>query len=147
MENMELMNVNGNMPGEAMAMFSSFNSDSREDKVKLYNALTNPDRRIADYINTTIGIKDVVMVPVDMVQTIDKEGNPFEDEAPKTRKMMRTIILADDGYSYGATSDGISNSLRMLYQVFGTLHFDEPVKMQVKQVKARRGNVLNLVMV
>lgn len=120
--------------------FSSFSPDDRAGKIKLFNAINSPDHRLSDMINKPILIKDVVLVKVEMTD----EREPGDDTAPEKREGVRTIIIDENGESYSATSNGIFNSIQIISNVFGTLHFDEPLEVMVSQVKVKRGSTLKL---
>lgn len=127
--------------------FVSFVPDTMEAKVTLYNAINTPDERLSSHINKEIALVDVIVCYVrlsDRNDDIDddKEKNPFVEAAP--RYGYRTIIIDDNGISYTATSSGIYNSIQTLRTVFGTLHFDEPLKVVVRQIAVKNGNTLSL---
>lgn len=126
------------------SQFVSFSPDTMEGKVQLYNAINSPDKRLADIINTPIMLRDVIVSKVTLTDRNDKnndEENPF---VSSERVGFRTIIVDADGVSYAATSNGVYNSVATLRAVFGTLHFDEPLKVVVKQVAVKNGNTLTL---
>lgn len=149
--------------------FSSFSPDDKSGKVKLYNAINSPDERLADMINMPIKLRDVVICKVSLTEKVksdnpvskvalaekvksdkpaskemDDDDNPFAANATKGRHGFRVILLADDGKSYTATSTGIYNSVCTLRSVFGTLHFDDPLTVIVKQISTKNGNTLSL---
>lgn len=123
--------------------FMSFAAKTQEDKVNLYNAINVPDYKVSDFINREIMLRDVIIMDVEINRdnSFDR-GNfePFEDK----RKANRVILIDMNGKSYAATSDGISNSVRTLMNVFGTLHFEDGLKVTVRQVNVKRGSLLTL---
>ena len=128
--------------------FISFNPETPAEKVKLFNAINSPDKRLADVINTPITIKDVIVTKVKLSARLndkktDKPGFQPEDEA-KEEDGFRVILLGDDGTSYTATSRGIYNSICNLRAVFGSLHFEEGLKLMVKQISTKNGNTLTI---
>lgn len=137
--------------------FVSFVPDTREAKVILYNAINTPDERLSSHINKEIALVDVIVCYVRLNDRNDdtdddKEKNPFVEAAPRSgyrieaapRYGYRTIIIDENGISYTATSSGIYNSIQTLRTVFGTLHFDEPLKVVVRQIAVKNGNTLSL---
>lgn len=120
--------------------FMSFTPETQEDKRKVYNAINNPEFKVADFINKEIRVKDIIAIGVEL-DSYNGTDNPFNGEK---RKATRTILIDDEGRSYSATSDGIFTSVRTLYSVFGTLHFDDPIVVTVKQVKTKKGTLLTL---
>lgn len=114
--------------------FVSFKVESPADQIKLYNAMNSPQYRVADMINKPISMVDAVLVPCQLVR----------EETGEVYDAIRAIIIDADGNTFAATSTGIVSSLRNIYNVFHTLHFDEPLKVTVQQVTVKRGNTLTL---
>ena len=124
-------------------MYTSFSPDSMEGKKLLYNAINSPDCRIADYINTPITLKDVVVSRVKLASKVDASGDTWAED-DKERDGFRVILIDTDGKSYTATSTGIYNSVGTLRSVFGTLHFEDGMPVVIKQIKTKNGNTLTL---
>ena len=116
-------------------MMVSFQAETVEDKKALYNAINSPDFRIADMINKPINIRDALIMTVAL----------SDDDTGEVREMPRSILIDTEGKTYTAVSSGIASSLRNIFSVFGTLHFDDGLEMTVKQVKKKKGSTLNLV--
>ena len=126
--------------------FCSFAPEGKEGKIKLYNAINNPDHRIADCINKEIAVRDVVIKAVKLTEERNKKpgaGQQWVDEEGD-RDGFRVVLLDMNGESYTATSSGIYNSVATLRAVFGELHFDEGLTVEVNQVKTKNGNTLTL---
>lgn len=124
-------------------LFTSFSPDDMDGKVKLYNAINSPDQRIGDYINTPIVVRDVVVSKVKLAERIDA-NSPNWSADDKERDGFRVILIDMEGKSYTATSTGIYNSVSTLRKVFGTLHFDDGMKVIVKQITTKNGKSLTL---
>lgn len=116
-------------------MMVSFQAETVEDKKALYNAINSPDFRIADMINKPIKIRDALIMTVAL----------SDDDTGEVREMPRSILIDTEGKTYTAVSSGIASSLRNIFSVFGTLHFDDGLEMTVKQVQTKKGSTLNLV--
>lgn len=138
MNELSTLNVNTN------ETYMSFNATTQEEKIKLYNAINVPDYKLSDFINKSISVRDVIIMGVE----INREVNPFDknefDSVDDKRKANRVILIDMDGKSYAATSDGISNAVRTLMNVFGSLHFEDGLNVTVKQVNVKRGSLLTL---
>lgn len=138
MNELSLVNVNTN------ETYMSFNATTQDEKIKLYNAINVPDYKLSDFINKTLILRDVIIMGVE----INREVNPFDkndlDSIDEKRKANRVILIDMEGKSYVATSDGISNAVRTLMNVFGTLHFEDGLSVIVKQVNVKRGSLLTL---
>ena len=138
MNELSLMNVNTN------ETYMSFNATTQDEKIKLYNAINVPDYKLSDFINKTLILRDVIIMGVE----IKLEDSSFDkrdfDSVDEKRKANRVILIDTDGKSYAATSDGISNAVRTLMNVFGSLHFENGLSVTVKQVNVKRGSLLTL---
>lgn len=128
--------------------FASFSPDDMAGKRKLYSAINAPDSRIVDHINQVIRLTDVVISRVEIAEKMVK-NTPFNDDdiGVNKRGAFRVILIDAGGHSYVATSNGIYNSICTLRNVFGTLHFDEPMELMVKQISTKNGNTLTLALV
>lgn len=123
--------------------FTSFSPADMAGKLKLYNAINSPDARLADFINTPIVIRDVVVSKVELVDKVNPAGDNWDSEGT-TRIGFRVVVIDMEDKSYTATSTGIYNSICTMRSIFGTLHFEEGLTAVVKQVKTKNGNSLTL---
>lgn len=126
--------------------FTSFKPDGLEGKKQLFNCINSPDGRLADFINKTINVRDVIVKKVTMTaksQPSQTNAQWAEDDAQE-KEGFRVILIDTGGKSYTATSQGIYNSIATLMSIFGTLHFDDGLPMEVKQVSTKNGNTLTL---
>lgn len=124
--------------------YCSFKPDEFDAKIRLYNAINNPDKRVADCINKDIHLRDVVIKAVKLSEERNRADNWTDVSEAKERDGFRVILIDDEGVSYSATSAGIYNSVATIRSVFGQLHFDDPLTVQVNQVKTKNGNTLTL---
>lgn len=122
-------------------MFASFSPDTMEGKIKLYNAINSPENRIADCINRELVVRDVIVKMVTLAADRSASADNWEDV---DRLGFRVILLDENGVAYTATSSGIYNSVATIKSIFGTLHFEEGLKVMVQQVKTKNGNTLTL---
>lgn len=152
----ELNRVNTN---ETIAIFGdptvgdqyiSFTPETPAEKVRMFNAINSPDARLADFINTPITIKDVIVSKVKLSPRLNKKDGFVDEEEAAPQKEedgFRVIFLDKDGKSYTATSRGIYNSVCNLRSVFGGLHFEDGLQLTVKQVSTKNGNTLTITLV
>ena len=105
--------------------FCSFNPETREEKARLYRAMTNPNHKISDCINQEIQLVDVFVELVEMAN----------DETGEVSRVPRCVLFAADGQTYAATSSGIYNALRRLSMVYGVPHWDEPIPVVIRQLQ------------
>lgn len=52
--------------------------------------------------------------------------------------------MDDNGETYTATSSGVANSIRNIFNIFGTLHFPEGLKVTIEQIRTSNGNTLTM---
>lgn len=101
---------------------------TKSDKIEMFNAMSNPTYKLGDYINSTITIKNISITPVDMINQNDE-----------VVKLPRTVIIAQDGNSYTATSVGIYTSIKNIASVFGEELARGEIKVTIKQKTTRNG--------
>lgn len=117
-------------------MMCSIEDDgTRASKVKIYNAISNAEKQLVDFVNNELLIVDVVAHTVTL---LDQNGVPNE--------CVRTILIDNKGVGYQAVSGGVVSSLQRIFAIVGMPSWrDEPVKIVPKQVKTQNGkSVLTL---
>jgi hypothetical protein len=124
----------GLMEGVNLGSFYSINPQTKEEKVAVFNALNNPDERLADHINNTIDVKDVLVEIVELVQ----------DATGELVKAPRIIMIDDKGKSYQCVSVGVFSALKKLFMLFGTPTWEDPLKIKVKQVSKKEKKMLTI---
>ena len=125
--------------------FCSFQPDTMDGKLRLFNAINNPDKRIGNCINKEIAVKDVIVKAVKLSEDRNKKPSSgvWVDENGE-RNGFRVVLIDVDGVSYTATSNGIYNSISTLRAVFGDLHFDTGLRVEVNQISTKNGSTLTL---
>lgn len=124
----EIVSFEGNA-----SLFVSFDPASREEKVKLLNMISGETEALAEHTNEEIEIVDVAVMPVEL-----------ENDDHTKSVTPRCIIAGANGVNYGATSWGLYKGLQRVYHIFGSLHFDDPLKIKVEMVKTKKGKTFNL---
>ena len=114
--------------------FCSMFATTKEDKAKLYNAMNNPDSRLADCINMQIKAKDLYVEIV----------NCTNEETGEVTACPRIVIIDDEGKSYQAVSIGIYSALKKIIQVYGAPTWADPVTLEVKQITKGQRKMLTL---
>lgn len=118
----------------AKTQFCSLVAESDTDKAKLYNAMNNPDKRIADCINMTIKAKDLYIEVVNCTNTETGEVTPCP----------RIVIIDEKGVAYQAVSVGIYSALKKVVQVYGAPTWEKPIPLMVKQITKGERKMLTL---
>lgn len=124
--------------GGVGANYFSGSVKTPEDKKRLVNAMNNPDKRLADMVNTEIPVKDLYVEQVEMAN----------QETGELQTCPRIVLIDADGVSYGCVSYGVLGSLKKIMAVYGQPTWEEPVV--VKPVFITKGNdrrILSLLLV
>lgn len=118
----------------AQLSFSSLKADTDEEKASLFNAINNPEKRLADCINMKIKAKDLYIEVV----------NCTNEETGEVTACPRIVIIDDKGVSYQAVSLGIYSALKKVIQIFGAPTWEKPISLEVKQVTKGTRKMLTL---
>lgn len=118
----------------AQMSFCSMTATTDEEKGKLFNAMNNPDQRLADHINKVINAKDLYVEIV----------NCTNEETGEITACPRIVIIDEKGVSYQCVSIGIYSALKKVIQVYGAPTWQKPVKLEVKQVTKGTRKMLTL---
>lgn len=119
---------------EQKLSYCSLQAETEADKMILFNAMNNPEHRLADYINNVINVKDVFCEIVDCVNKETGEIN----QAP------RIVLIDDMGEGYACVSLGIFSAVKKLMQVFGNPTWETPLPVKVVQVTKGTNKMLTL---
>lgn len=104
---------------------------TRSSKVKIYNAVNNPEYVLKEHVNEVLEVVDVAAYPVELVA----------EETGEIVNCLRTILITKDGGTYAAVSEGVTNSLGRLFSIIGQPSWtDEPVKMKAKLINSKNNN-------
>ena len=134
MENTSIM-VAKDMPQNLGDLYVSFTPKTDEQKAALYKAMSQPDRRMSDFINTKFRASDLY---IEMVEIADEETG-------EVSQLPRVVIFADDGTTYASISKGIFNAVKRLCAVYGMPHWDKPIPLKIIQTTAKNRKFLNLI--
>lgn len=114
--------------------FSSLVAVTDDEKADMFNAVNNPDKRLADCINMTINAKDLFIEVV----------NCTNEETGEITACPRIVIVDDKKVSYQAVSVGIYSALKKIIQIYGAPTWDKPIKLMVKQITKGNRKMLTL---
>lgn len=111
----------------------TMDTQTREDKVRFYNAVQNPSSKVSDYINKTLTIADVYM-----------EKAEYEGDEGVTQG-VKTVIITPEGEGILANSMGIAKALYGIFDIFGMpAEWGAPMTVMVKQVETPKGRYFKL---
>lgn len=118
---------------EGSSLWFSRELKTLEDKISVYNAVNQADFTIKENVNK----------PIYMVDVVVSIGNQV-DESGEVTDVPRICIFDKDGKTYHAMSWGVYRSICRIRSLFGTLHFDEPLKVVPAETKTKNGFALTL---
>lgn len=120
---------------ERTTTYCSLVPATEDEKLTLYNAMNNPDKRLADCINEKISVKDVF---VEVVKCTNRETG-VKESCP------RIVLIDENGVGYQCVSIGIFSALKKLFGVFGEPStWKNPVTVKVKQISKGERKMLTL---
>lgn len=119
---------------EQKLSYCSLNAETADEQMILFNAMNNPEHRLADYINNIINVKDIFCEIVDCTNKETGEVN----QAP------RIVLIDDMGVGYACVSLGIFSAVKKLMQVFGNPTWETPLPVKVVQVTKGTNKMLTL---
>lgn len=114
---------------ESQGFYSSLALDTRAQKLTMLRAINN-SVPLVDKVGSEVAIADVVMQTVQIAneQTGEIEGS------------VRITIVDPDGNAFHATSKGLAQSLRQVFNLFGEPSWkDDPIKANVLERRGRNG--------
>lgn len=114
---------------EAQGFYTSLSLSSPADKFRMLNIINNSEP-LLEQVGKQIAIKDVVMMTVDVT----------DQQTGEVGGAVRIVLVTPDNVAYHATSKGIVQSLRQLFNLFGEpTTWKNPVKANVLEKKGRGG--------
>lgn len=109
--------------------YCSIATESKEEQVKLYNALESCDALLNDCEGTVINLKDIYCEQKEVV----------DDKTGEVRTKYRTILFDESGKTYATGAYGIFNSIKKIINIWGLpTTWEQPIK--VKVAKKNIGN-------
>ncbi len=127
-------NVRDTLSANNHTAYCSMTPTTMREKAMLFNAMSNPTHKLADYINVTIWVKDVF---VELIELTD-------DLTGETTLAPRIVLIDNGNETFQAVSKGIYNSLSRLIQNFGEPTWDGGLPLRVKQVSKGKNQLLVL---
>lgn len=104
----------------------------REASSKIYNAMNDPEYRVADFINKTIAVENVF---IEIKELANEETGEFET-AP------RVVLIDDKGHAYQSVSKGMYNAVRNACLCFGNPPWEPALLFEIKQKAVKAGSML-----
>lgn len=115
-------------------LYCSRKAETPEEKAVIYNAINNPDVKLADHVNNVIVMRDIIVQSVNVMN--EKTGEPVA--AP------RVTIIDTDGNSYSCVSVGVYNALLNICGIFGRPSWPDGLPVKVRQINRGSNRILTL---
>ena len=116
------------------ASYCSIKADpaDRDAAGRVFNALNNPEHRVADFINKKISVKDVL---VEIAEVVNEDTGEVE-QAP------RVVLIDEKGEAYQSVSVGMFTAVKNAIKVFGAPTWEPPLGIVIKQKAVGKGSML-----
>lgn len=115
---------------QAHSMFTTIEGTDRKSKIAVYNAISAPEKKIAECIGEVISVKDFVI----------HEVTVLDEHTGELTNLLRAVLIDVNNVSYEAVSIGVANSLQRAIALVGKPSADEPITFKIKQKKTRNGD-------
>lgn len=126
------MDVRNAMSASGSASYSSLKAGTLKEKASLFNAMSNPNHKVGDYINKSIRVKDVYVEIIDLT----------DEDTGEVTQAPRIVLIDTDGDSYQAVSKGIFSALSRAIQVFGEPTWDDGLPVMIRQISLGKNQML-----
>lgn len=122
--------VQDQFTGRNVMLYSSIVDDgTREFKIKIYNAMNEDDAKLADQVNKTLEIQDLVAFPVEILT-----------EDGELVNAMRMIFVTPEGETYASVATGVYSSIiQKIIGIVGPAPWTPPIKITTIQQPTRKG--------
>lgn len=115
------------MEGSAHNTYCSLAVKTQEEKKALFNHINSPDKKLGDFVNMEINLKNVYAETCTYINKETGEATPG----------VRMVLIDADNVAYASSSSGIYNALTKIFQLFGLpSSWKTPLKVRVKQISA-----------
>jgi hypothetical protein len=142
----EMVATNNMMQVDTKGFYSSMETATAADKVKLYNAQNSPDYRLKDETNMEIAVVGVIAEIVTLEKK-DESGHPLvnDDGEIIMNDAPRVILFDADGKAHQCVSVGIFNSVKKIIGLFGEPQtWEGPLSVKVKNISKGTRSMLSL---
>lgn len=113
------------LTSERKIQYCSMVPKNEDEEIILYNAMNNPEKRIADCANLIIETKHIFCEVVTCVNRETGESN----------KCPRIVLIDVNGIGYQAVSIGVFSAIKKILSIKGDpATWKKPVKLEVKQL-------------
>lgn len=104
----------------------------REASAKVFQALNNPEYRVADFINKKIQVSNVLIEAADIM----------DDETGEVDRVPRVVLISPEGKSYQAVSLGMYGAVKNAFLCFGPAPWNPALTFLIKQKPVKNGSML-----
>lgn len=109
--------------GAGQNVYTSLVASTPAQKIELFNKVNSDSLRVADFVNMTIGVKDVYIEEVKCTNETTGE----QETAP------RIIIFDGEGKAFQCVSFGFLNTLRKMFALLGEPSYETEHHITIKR--------------
>lgn len=127
-------NVNTMLAQDAGTTYCSIEIDptDRKSAARVFDALNNPTHNVADFINKSIPVANVLIEVAEMTN----------EDTGEITKAPRVVLIDADGNSYQAVSIGMFNAVKNAFRCFGAAPWEPVLMFDIKQKAVKNGSML-----
>lgn len=128
------VDVNTMLAAETGTTYCTIKADptDRKSAAKIYNALNNPEFRIADMINKDINVADVLIEIAEIMN----------EDTGEISQVPRVVLIDDEGRAYQSVSMGMFGAVKNAIKVFGEPTWKPALKFTIRQRPVKNGSML-----
>ena len=104
----------------------------RATAAKVFNAMNNPEFRVADFINKEIPVQDI------LIETVEFP----DEETGEVDRVPRVVLMTPEGKAYQATSLGMYTAVKRATLCFGNAPWKPALTFVIKQRPVKNGSML-----
>ncbi len=134
MNGLATIDVKDAMSAQGSSAYCSLASGTMREKAALYNAMSNPEHKVGDYINRTIVVRDLYVETVEITN----------EETGDITVAPRVVLIDTNGSTYQAVSKGVFTALTRLIRTFGEPTWEDGLPVIVRQISLGRNQMLTL---
>lgn len=129
-----VVDVNTMLNAESGTTYCTIKADANDRKksAKIYNALNNPEYRIADFINKDIAVADVLIEIADILN----------EDTGEVSQVPRVVLIDEAGKAYQSASFGMFACIKNAIKVFGEPTWEPAIVFTIKQKPTKNGSML-----
>lgn len=127
-------NINTMLTQDAGTTYCSIevNPSDRKTAARVFDALNNPTHQVADFINKSIPVTNVLLEVAEIMN----------EDTGEISRAPRVVLIDAEGNSYQAVSIGMFNAVKNAFRCFGAAPWEPALIFDIKQKPVKNGSML-----